>query len=112
MYTMKTEWLLDDVAFMAVASTALAAAAFLTSESAPSALVIDTLVAPETTVWPPAPSRYAMVIACMKAIPSRNPKQGCRGAGYEGGVGEGAADSDVSQNEMTTFFMKGAGHVS
>ena len=56
MYSVKTEWLREETAFMAVDSTARAAAAFLTRPSASAAQPMGSLVAPWTTVWLPTPN--------------------------------------------------------
>ena len=53
MYSIKTEWLRELTAFMAVASTARAAVARFTKAAASSAVVIFALVAPTTVDGPP-----------------------------------------------------------
>ena len=50
MYSVNTEWLLEETAFMAVDSTARAAAAFFTRASAAVAQLMGSRVAPWTTV--------------------------------------------------------------
>lgn len=60
MYSVKTEWLREETAFMAVDSTARAAAAFFSSASAAAGQSTVTLVAPSTIVCPPADHCHPM----------------------------------------------------
>ncbi len=63
MLSMKTEWERDDTAFMAVASHARACAALRTRAAAASVVVMRTVVAPATCVWPPgATGTYQVVV--------------------------------------------------
>jgi hypothetical protein len=66
MYSMNTQWLRLDTAFIAVASQARASLARAISAAALAASVTGSLLAPMTTVWPPAASCLMVFASLMR----------------------------------------------